>query len=185
MKVLGIDPGLQNTGIAIVESDKQRYRLHSATLIKTEPKRTQAWRLTDIYEAVYSLLNTKDLEIEAVTIEKVYHNINVSSSISTGKVIGACMVAATQCDIPVIELTPQQIKRASGLTLKEADKANLKKIARRIFQADIRSHHVADAAFCALAGILHRRATPDETTAKQKETAKTTPAVPTADSTAG
>ena len=115
----------------------------------------EAQRLRKIYDAVDALL--AEHTIDGAAIERVFHNKNISSGISTGKVIGAALTAAAQHDIPVIELTPQQVKSASGLSNKETNKDNLIRAASGIFKTQIKSHHTADAALCALAGILQHR----------------------------
>ena len=153
---LGFDLGIANTGLAVVELEKHTYTLHKTQLITSTPKDTESVRLLNIWEAVNEILDTKGLDFTAVAIEKVFHGRNVSSSIKTGKAIGAVLCAAAQHDIPVIELTPQQVKKASGLSGK-ANKNNLLRAASHIFGKDIATHHEADACFCAVAGILQTR----------------------------
>ena len=155
--VLGIDPGIANTGLGVVAFEKHSYTLEKTELVKSTPKHPESLRLLKIYEAVYEILDTKGLDIDAVAIEKVFHNSNVTSSITTGKAIGAALTAAAQHDIPVIELTPQQVKRASRLSNKETNKDNLIVAASGIFKTEIATHHEADAALCALAAILKQR----------------------------
>ena len=140
----------------MVAFEKHGYTLGKTLLVKSTPKHSESIRLLKIYETVYEILDTQELDIDAVAIEKVFHNKNVSSSIKTGKAIGAALTAAAQHDIPVIELTPQQVKSASGLSTK-ANKDNLVRTASSIFKTEIKSHHTADAALCALAGILKQR----------------------------
>ena len=153
--ILGVDPGIAHTGLGVVAFEKHRYTLQKTELVKSTPKTgSESLRLLKIYEAVYSTLD--ELDIDAVAIEKVFHNKNVSSSISTGKAIGAAITAAAQHDIPVMEILPQHVKRASGLSSK-ANKENLIRAASGIFKTQIKSHHTADAALCALAGILQYR----------------------------
>ena len=154
--VLGIDPGIAHTGMGVVAFEKHGYTLKKTLLVKSKPDQPESLRLLKIYEAVYEILDTKGLDIDAVGIERVFHNRNVSSSITTGKAIGAALTAAAQHDIPVIELTPSQVKTASGLSSR-ANKENLVRAASRIFKTQIKSHHTADAALCALAGILQHR----------------------------
>ena len=103
--ILGIDPGIAHTALGVVSSEKHRYTLKQTELVKSTPKQPESLRLLKIYEAVYETLDA--LDIGAVAIEKVFHGKNVSSSISTGKAIGAALTAAAQHNIPVIELTPQ------------------------------------------------------------------------------
>lgn len=153
---LGIDPGIANTGLAVFSLESHAYTLQKTQLITSTPKETESVRLLKIFEGVYEVLNTPGLDITVVAIERVYHNKNVSSSIKTEKVIGAAICAAAQWEMLVIELTPQQVKSASGLGAK-VDKTQVLQIARRIFLQDIPSHHEADAALCALCGCLQAR----------------------------
>lgn len=151
MKILGIDPGIANTGLAVVERKNQTYTLLATLLVRSSPKEREPERLLNIYTHVYGLLNQFDVEI--AVIEAVYHNKNVSSSIKTGKAIGAAQVAIAAQGKDILELTPQQVKCSSGLGTK-ANKTHLIAVARRLFGKSIDSHHVADAALTALAGCL-------------------------------
>lgn len=153
-RVLGIDPGIANTACAIVESAGGGYALLKTRLVTSSPKARETERLLHIYNNIYGLLN--EFRVDIVAIEKVYHNKNVSSSIKTGKAIGAAMVAVAAHAIDVVDLTPQQVKRAIGLSSR-ANKVNLIRAARHLFGVEIASHHEADAALCALAGILSKR----------------------------
>ena len=130
------------------------YKLVALRCVTSRADEPEAQRLRKIYDAVDALL--AEHTIDGAAIERVYHNKNVSSSIKTGKAIGAVLCATGQHDIPVIELTPQQVKCASGLSSK-ANKANLIRAARRLFGKQITTHHEADAVFCAVAGILQAR----------------------------
>ena len=92
---LGIDPRIAHTGLAVVAFDKHHYTLGKTELVKSTPKTgSESIRLLKIYEAVYEILDIKGLDIDTVVIEKVFHNWNVSSSIKTGKAIGAALTAA-------------------------------------------------------------------------------------------
>ena len=156
--VLGIDPGILNSGLAIVASTGSGgYSLTHQQLIKTCSAEPTGARLDEIHEAL--TLTLDKIDVSAIAIERVYHNRNIKSSISTGKVIGLCEFTAYQYDLPVYLLTPQQVKSASGIGSK-AEKADMLKAGFRIFRTPIDSHHVADAAFAALAGILKHRTMP-------------------------
>lgn len=152
---LGIDPGIANTGLAIVESDGSRYALLKTRLVTSSPKERETERLLHIFNNVQGLLN--EFRVDNVAIEKVYHNKNVSSSIKTGKAIGAAMVGVATHASDVVELTPQQVKRASGLSSR-ANKENIIRAVRHLFGVEVATHHEADAALCGLAGCLSLRA---------------------------
>lgn len=151
--VLGIDPGILNTGLGIVKGNSD-YKLIAAEHVKTDSDDTLGKRLADIQIAINEILTNQAVDV--IAIEKCYHNKNVSSAASTQQVIGAAHIMAYALKIPVIELAPQQIKAASGFG-GSANKAEMLKIASSMFKTKITSHHTADAALCALAGILQMR----------------------------
>ena len=150
-RVLGIDPGIANTGLAIVSLAKAKYRLLHAERVKTSPEKDDAVRLLEIFEAVADL--SRQFDLNSIAIERVFHNQNVSSSITTGKVIGAVEVAAALRGIPTLELTPQQIKSTSGLG-SQASKADMQAMMCRILDQKRLNPHVADACGAAIAGCL-------------------------------
>ena len=150
-KILSIDPGIANTGIAIVQRKAQAYKLIKTRLVQTKPTEAEPARLLQIYNTVKEALETED--ITAVAIEKVFHNRNITSSITTGKVIGILSLAAAQHNLPVIFLTPQQIKACSGVGT-QAGKKDMLRMASRIFKTPLKNHHQADAALTGLAGLL-------------------------------
>ena len=150
MVVLGVDPGIANTGLAVV-SRSSKYRMLSSQLVKSTPKKPKAERLLNIYEGAFTLL--RDFNCDLVAIEKCYHNKNVSSSQSTGAVVGAVMCASAMLHVPVVEVTPQQVKAAAGLGGK-CDKNTLVKVMSRLFKQQTLNNHIADAVACAISGIV-------------------------------
>ena len=151
--VLGVDPGIANCGMAVVQANDHRYRLLETVIVSTTARIENGARLDEIYNAFCQLCD-KHL-LTAVAIERVYHNRNISSSIATGKVIGLLEWTAYHCELPVYLITPQAVKSSSGLSAK-ADKKHLVKQAGRMF-GTLLTHHESDAAFCAIAGLLKHR----------------------------
>ena len=151
MITLGVDPGIANTGIAVVARSMGGYRLIGSKLIISTPELAKAERLYLIYSTVKQLLNSYGCSF--VSIEKCYHNKNVSSSQSTAYVIGAVMCASAAMDVQVIEVTPQQVKGVTGLGPKCNKKMVVRVMSGLLKQPDL-NNHVADAAACAIAGIL-------------------------------
>ena len=148
--VLGVDPGIQNTGFSII-SRSTEYRLLESRLVRSSPKTPQSERLLAIYESAFALL--RDFDCDLVAIEKCFHNKNVSSSQSTGAVIGSVMCAAAGKGVRVIEITPQQVKASTGMGGR-CDKKMVVKMVSRLLKQKTLNNHVADAAACAIAGCL-------------------------------
>ena len=90
-RVLGIDPGLANTGWGVVHRSGQKYQLIEKGTIRTKSSDEQPHRLEIIYAGVSELLrkHTPDM----VNIEAVFFNRNVKSCISTASVIAVVELA--------------------------------------------------------------------------------------------
>ena len=131
MIVLGVDPGIANTGLAAVCRSPSGYQLLGSELVKSDAKMPKTERLLWIREAVCRLIDLYCCDL--VAIEQCYHNKNVSSSQSTSAVIGVCIVAAARERLSVIELTPQQVKSSTGLSGR-CDKKSVVKMMSRILR---------------------------------------------------
>lgn len=155
--VLGIDPGIANTGIGVVTHDKLEYKLKLQTVIRTLASDSFGKRLSIIQRAIKELLkgNLANVPcvIDAIAVEKVYHNRNIKSSMTTAAVIGQIHLIGYKHKIPVYEYTPQQVKRASGLG-PNIGKEQIIRIANGIFTSEFQTHHAADAAMCGLCCLL-------------------------------
>ena len=142
--VLGVDPGIANTGLAIVVRTGSGYKLKALRCIESKADEPEPQRLLKIYDTVDALLTKHNVDLAA--IERVYHNKNVSSSIKTGKAIGAVLCAIGAHAKTAIEVTPQQVKQSTGLGGK-ADKECVRRAMARILRVDpkLLNAHTADA----------------------------------------
>ena len=110
MKVFGIDPGSQRTGYGCVVSDGRRHRLMICGAIRATTGATFPMRLAAIHRELTSLL--RECQPDCVAIENLFHATNVRSALTLGHARGVAMLAAVQADVPVVEYTPAEVKRA-------------------------------------------------------------------------
>jgi crossover junction endodeoxyribonuclease RuvC len=112
MRILGIDPGLQRTGFAIVES--QGARLHyvaSGTISTLEvPRGELPLRLKLIFEGVNEIV--RRYTPDAASVEIVFVNVNPQSTLLLGQARGAALAALVAGGLPVAEYTALQMKKA-------------------------------------------------------------------------
>jgi crossover junction endodeoxyribonuclease RuvC len=113
--VLGIDPGLANTGYGVVASDRPsvgsgRLLALDGGVIQTRPGVAQERRLADIHAAIDALLS--EHEPDAVAVEELYFGQNVRTAFAVGQARGAAMLAAGQRGVECTSYTPQKIKGA-------------------------------------------------------------------------
>jgi len=160
IRCLGIDPGIANTGLAIVGLSENEYTLMECQCIETDKDDENGKRYQKIHEDLEILLLTNDLD--AVVVESVFHNKNVSSSKTTAGVIAVVELLCSQLNVPVLQLTPQTVKHAVGClgaASKNEVRRNVKRILKTAFEK-LKVHHASDAAAAAIAGILEKRSVP-------------------------
>jgi crossover junction endodeoxyribonuclease RuvC len=144
MIVLGIDPGLANTGYGVVALRDGRLAALDGGVIETGSHSPHERRLADIHEAVDRLIATH--EPDAVALEELYFGQNVRTAFAVGHARGVVMLAAGQHGLPCSSYTPQQVKGAvcgSGRAAKD-------QVARMVqtllsLQHEPRPDHAADA----------------------------------------
>ncbi len=110
MIVLGIDPGLANTGYGVVARRGGRLVALDGGVIETRAQSPQERRLADIYQRVDALL--AEHEPDGVALEELYFGQNVRTAFAVGQARGVVMLAAGQHGVPCTGYTPQQVKSA-------------------------------------------------------------------------
>jgi crossover junction endodeoxyribonuclease RuvC len=110
MRVLGIDPGLANTGFGVVERRGSRLLALDGGVIQTPATLAHEQRLTLLHERLAELLDEHGCA--QVALEQLYFGANVQSAFAVGEARGVSMLAAGQRGIPCASYTPQQIKAA-------------------------------------------------------------------------
>lgn len=112
--VLGIDPGLANTGYGVVSSGGRRPGGGLAALdggvIETPAGAAVERRLADIHMAVDALI--REHRPDALALEELYFGQNASTAFAVGQARGVVMLAAGQHGVPCAAYTPQQVKGA-------------------------------------------------------------------------
>ena len=108
--VLGIDPGVANTGYGVVAQQRGRMVALDGGVIETAAGREAGARLAVIYDRVCALLD--EYRPDALALEDVYFGTNARSAFAVGQARGVVMLAAGQRAVPCASYTPQQVKGA-------------------------------------------------------------------------
>ena len=120
MIVIGIDPGIANTGFGVVRRRAGRLVALDGGVMRTRPERSPEHRLADLFAQVEELLDRHNPD--ALALEAIYFGQNVRSAFAVGQARGVVLMAAGRRSIPCQDYTPQQVKGAvcgSGRAPKE------------------------------------------------------------------
>ena len=131
MRILGIDPGLQNTGFGVIDADGPRLAyVASGTISTTEVARGDLpLRLKIIFEGVREVVLRYTPACACVEI--VFVNVNPQSTLLLGQARGAALAALVSSELPVTEFTALQMKKAivgHGL----ANKSQVQEMVKRL-----------------------------------------------------
>ena len=110
MKIIGIDPGLIQTGYGIINVNNNQTSLVDYGIIKPPPKDSLANRLLAIFNDVCEIISNYNPQIFA--IEEVFYGKNVKSAMRLGQARGASMVAAASKGMPIYEYSARKVKQS-------------------------------------------------------------------------
>lgn len=148
-RVLGIDPGLANTGFGVVDYSEGRYRMVSYGCITTKADRPHGERLLAIYSRLCAVI--AEFEPDEAAMETLYFAKNVTSAMGVSEARGVVTLCLAQHNIPLGEYKPNQIKQAVTGTA-AADKELVEKYVKILLglKTEPKPDHAADA----LAGAI-------------------------------
>lgn len=156
--ILGIDPGLAETGLGVVSGASLRVADYSFGHIHTSKDASTPARLDLIYNRVseaLALTKPDTLVVEDVFSLERYPK----SGILLGKVVGVILLAGCKAGVPVTEIPVREAKKVlSGNG--NASKAQLERSVRDFLRhpEPIRPDHASDALALALIGLFrHNR----------------------------
>lgn len=154
MRIMGLDPGLAIVGFGIIDSEASRLTPVQYGTIQTPSRLQVPERLQLIYDAIKELLNT--YQPEAVAVEQLFFNRNVTNAFHVGQARGVLLLAAVQQGLPVAEYTPMQVKQAV-VGYGGADKRQVQEMVRQLLRLKERPRpdDVADALAVAMTHAQH------------------------------
>ena len=128
-RYIGIDPGTNIMGYAIIEVDKKKVNILTLGVLKMSKLPDHQQKLKTIFERIQSLI--KSYNPTEMAIEAPFFGKNVQSMLKLGRAQGVAMAAAIVNGVNVTEYSPKQIKLSitgSGNASKEQVSAMLKTI---------------------------------------------------------
>ncbi|PWB38828.1 MAG: crossover junction endodeoxyribonuclease RuvC [Parcubacteria group bacterium] len=117
--ILGIDPGLADTGYGVLSKTGSRLQFIACGSIQTSAREIFSKRLEKIYRAVEELI--RKYQPDLVAVEKLYFAKNVKTALDVGQARGVALLAICRWHKPILEFTPLQVKQSvtgSGAAVK-------------------------------------------------------------------
>ena len=151
--ILGVDPGVATVGFGVIETAVSANKFITCGAITTPAHTKLSSRLDQIYHDMLELIDT--FRPEAIAIEELFFNTNITTGIAVAHGRGVIMLAGYERAVPMYEYTPLQVKQAiTGYG--RADKKQMMEMVRRLL--NLKSAAKPDDASDALAlAICHGR----------------------------
>jgi crossover junction endodeoxyribonuclease RuvC len=149
MIILGLDPGLGTTGFGAIQCAKKDPFMLKCGCIKSDPKEQISKRLFQIYTDINDLVDS--LHPDLVAVENAFSLVRYpKAGILLGSVLGIIYLSVFQHSIPVVEITPREIKNSLA-GYGAADKYQMKATVKNLLKITyIKSLHASDALAVAL-----------------------------------
>ena len=110
MIILGLDPGIADTGYGLIECQKNKDKMLACGSIKTAAKQDLASRLAQIASQLKKII--KDFKPKVVAVEEIFFAKNAKTAIAVAQARGVLLLTAYLAGCAVREFTPLQVKLA-------------------------------------------------------------------------
>ena len=150
-KIIGIDPGTNIMGFAILAVDGQQIKIEDLGVLKMQKLADHQSKLKEIFLQTQDIIETYQPEVMA--IESPFFGKNVQSMLKLGRAQGVAIAAAITMGLRIYEYSPKKIKQSitgNGNASKEQVSAML----NHILQVRINSKHL-DATDALAAAVCH------------------------------
>lgn len=107
-RVLGVDPGYERLGLAIVEKQSGKDTLLFSTCLTSDKKTNFQIRLKDLGEKFESIIQT--WQPKTLALEKVFWGNNQKTASRVSEVRGMLIYLAAKHNLKILEYTPMEIK---------------------------------------------------------------------------
>jgi crossover junction endodeoxyribonuclease RuvC len=156
IRILGIDPGLRNTGWGLIEANGTRLTYVGCGSIHTDAATSLAERLALIHRSIARLID--DERPAEAAVEETFVNRDPQSTLKLGQARGAALAVLALRELPVAEYAANLIKK-TVVGVGHAEKAQVQMMVKMLLPASqAKSPDAADALAVAICHASHRTA---------------------------
>lgn len=110
MRILGVDPGTNITGYAILEDDGSSLSVLVSGKINLSKLTSAYEKLNQIFQKISAII--KSYNPHEMSIEAPFYGKNVQSMLKLGRAQGVAIAAAMNSGLKVVEYSPRKVKQA-------------------------------------------------------------------------
>jgi len=111
MRVLGVDPGYDRVGLAVMEYENGKEKLLFSMCLETNKADHLHIRLQQVGNMITKLV--KEHRVDTLGIETLFFNKNVKTAMSVAEARGIIIYTALEAGCQIYEFSPQAIKIAT------------------------------------------------------------------------
>jgi len=108
--IIGIDPGSRFCGYGLLEINERRILAAGCDVINLLKGEDLPQRLELLYNAINSIL--KEYKPDIAVVESIFYHKQIRSVFTLGQARGVILLALAQNDIPIVEYSPREVKKA-------------------------------------------------------------------------
>ena len=154
VRIIGIDPGLRNTGWGVIEADGTRLSYVADGSVHSDADAPLASRLLQIHQQLAEILERYGPDEAA--IEETFVNKDARATLKLGQARGAAMLAPALAGIMVAEYAPNVVKK-SVVGAGHAEKDQVKHMVKVLLpRAELNTADSTDALAIAICHAHHR-----------------------------
>ncbi|MEX2618002.1 MAG: crossover junction endodeoxyribonuclease RuvC [Alphaproteobacteria bacterium] len=110
MRLIGLDPGLRNTGWGIIDVDGNRLQHVADGTVRPAVNQDLAGRLRDLHEGLAQVL--AEFAPDEAAVEETFVNKNAVSTLKLGEARGVVVLAPALAGLRVAEYSANRVKKS-------------------------------------------------------------------------
>jgi len=150
IRILGVDPGLRNTGWGIIECQGSRLSFVDCGRLQPDPTQAMGARLRDLHEGLMRVI--ADYAPHEAAVEETFVNRDPQSALKLGQARGVALAAPALAGLIVAEYAANVVKK-TVVGAGHADKQQVQMMVRVLLPS--RAASSADAADALAVAICH------------------------------
>ena len=156
IRILGIDPGLRNTGWGVIEADGSRLSFVACGAVHSDAALSLGERLRQLHDGLAGIIAAH--EPHEAAVEETFVNRDPQSALKLGQARGIALLAPALAGLSVAEYAANLVKKTVA-GAGHAEKAQVAMMVRVLLpKCDAKSADAADALAVAICHAQHRGA---------------------------